>query len=49
MLDQLQQGDISGAVNKSLEDLQQFGDKYTSAANQALKKTFGWCGVRECR
>ena len=33
-------GDISGAIKASLQDLEQFGDKYKSGANQAVKKLF---------
>jgi|SRR5215831_965170 len=42
ILDMLEGGDISGAIKASLQDLEQFGDKYKSGANQALKKLFPW-------
>ena len=42
ILSMLQSGDISGAIKRNLEDLQQVDAQYMDAANEALRQTFGW-------
>jgi len=47
ILDKLEGGDISGAIKDSLQDLEQFGNKYKAGANQALKSSSRGCEVRD--